>query len=168
MDEHRPWSDMAKRFGIDHVAVLLEETGEWRIEKGDPLKPFDRRHPVPPRHDQPKRTAVLSGDRLSFHEVSDEHLVAERHADRQRTLVADPSPEVVGHALVGTAEEQLDRPGRDRDPSEEVAESGACPRCRPDGAEAPLLAGHLRVEESPSVAGALERDDHRARWQSAN
>src|SRR5256885_2330479 len=168
IDEHRAGSYVAQRLAVDHVAVLLEESRERRIEKRDALEPLHRRHPVPAGHDQPKWPPVLGWDRLALHQVCNNNIVAEGVIDRQRPLVADPPSQVFRRALVGTAEEQLDRPGRDRHPGEDVAESRARPRRGPDGAEAPLLTGPSRVEISPAVSGTLERHHYRLRRQRAD
>src|SRR5256714_586117 len=120
--DHGARLDGTKRKAVDHVAVFLKEARERRVEKRDPLEPLHRSHSIPARHDQPKRTAVLAWDRVSLHEVCDEHVIAERFVDRQGALVADLSSEVLRHAPIGTAKKQLDGSGRDFDLTEDISE----------------------------------------------
>src|SRR5439155_17437566 len=168
INKHRAGSYVAQRLAVDHVAVLLEESRERRIEKRDALEPLHRRHPVPAGHDQTKWPAVLRWDRLTLHEVCDEHVVAKRVVDRQRPLVTDPPPQVFGRTLVGSANKKLDGLAGNLDRPQDITKRGACPCRCPDRALAPLLTGYLRIEESPSLSGALERHDHRPRGQRAD
>ena len=107
------------------------------------------------------REAVLRWERLSVQLVGQEHVVAHRVGDRQAPLVV--LLDVALRAVVGTAEDDLDRRRLEARLFQDRTERRARPRARPDRLVQPRLAERAWVQPRASVAGALHRHRHRDR-----
>lgn len=102
---------------------------------------------------------------VAVHRVREQHVVAHRVGDGERSLVCDTRAHIRGSARVGADTEDFDRRPQRLGHLEHGAQRRAGPLRGAHGPGAPLLAGNGRIEERAPVAGALEGHHERPRWQ---
>ena len=153
------------------VRVDLLVPLERPVDDGDPVKPLHARHPVPARHDEAKREAVLGEERPAVHPVGEEDVVAgrllEREAARVVLLLAafdaavEPGEDDLDCAVErpGLGEQRRERRARPRGGAERLGEPGLARRAGERGGG---RARFRRTPSSPRARPAAARAGRRA------
>src|ERR671935_73382 len=131
--------DLAQRTLTDDVAVLLEESVELLREQPDASQPLHRSHPIPARHHEAQRRAVLAREGAAVHLVGEERSVRQSVGHRQRSLECDVPAEVLLHPVIRPDEEDLDGVSFGPGALEHLSERYPGPLRRTYRTEMPLL-----------------------------
>ncbi len=132
--------------------------GELPVQHHDPVAPLDRRHAVPPADHQPDREPVRQRQRAAVHADRQQGVVHLPHGDAVGVVdLARRGRLLLGTALVGPLEHDLDGPRLHAGPGQHVGQRDAGPLGVADRPQLPLRPVDLRDQEHAAVAGALQR-----------